>query len=199
MKLDRFVVLILGALSGVLCVCAPAQSFTLTVSGSVSTFTGHISPGDGKSFRELLNAPRPQPIRVLYLQSGGGSVSDGIEIARAVRRAGLVTAVDASGATCGSACTMIFIAGVRRHYVHGDSVREGFSSMTGLGFHRAHKGGNYNALLSSGDTDRMCALYAEMGVPRACDLVMGASFGPQFRPSGETALKLGIATSLEAP
>ena len=73
--------------------------------------------------------------------------------------------------------------------------------MTGLDFHRAHqtgKGRLPNTLADRG-SDMMCALYAEMGVPRACDLEMRASFGPQFRPSGATALSLGIATSLAAP
>jgi hypothetical protein len=73
--------------------------------------------------------------------------------------------------------------------------------MTGPGFHRAHQTGKGRLpdTLAEHLTDMECALYAEMGVARACDLVMRASFGPEFHPSGTTALQLGIATSLAAP
>jgi hypothetical protein len=181
---------------------APAfASFRLSVNGSVATFVGHIDKGDDVAFVQQLNTPHSPPLRSLYLESAGGNVRAGIAMARAIRRVGLITAVDARSEACGSACTMLFIAGVQRHYVHGEVVREGFGSMTGLGFHRAHQAGKGRLpdTLAERLTEMVCALYTEMGVPRACDLAMRASFGPQFHPGGATALSMGIATSLEAP
>ena len=195
-----------STLMGVICayvsLMTPAlASFRLSVNGSVATFVGHIETGDDVAFVRELNAPRSPPLRVLYLESPGGATAAGVAMARAIRRAGLITAVDARSEACGSACTMLFVAGVQRHYVHGEVVREGFSSMTGLGFHRGHNSGKGRLpdTLSNRYTDMECGLFKEMGVPRACDLVMRATFGPEFFPSGATALQLGIATSLEAP
>lgn len=91
--------------------------------------------------------------------------------------------------------------GVRRHYIHGEDVYEGMSGRSGLGFHTAHRPGNRieaNTLNQRG-TDNMRRFYGEMGQPGAATLVDKAAFDSLYRPSGSTALTLGIATSLQAP
>ncbi|AWB24492.1 hypothetical protein DA075_29530 [Methylobacterium currus] len=179
----------------------PSQAMSLSESGDRVTLVGTIVPGDGEAFARFLAGPHAQPPRVVYLDSGGGKVLEGIAIGRAIRRAGLVTAVDAHAARCDSACTLIFAGGVRRHYIHGEDVYEGMSGRSGLGFHTAHRPGNRveaNTLNEHG-SDNMRRFYAEMGQPGAATLVDKAAFNTLYRPSGSTALGLGIATSLQAP
>lgn len=179
----------------------PASAIYLSESGPVATLTGNFGVGDAQTFREFMARPRTQAIQVLFLNSPGGAINEAIEIARLVRRARLATAVDASVASCDSACTLVFAAGVRRHYVHGDQIADGFSSMLGLGFHGAHRRGDRITLAtkSTEATERMRALFAEMGIPRAATLMAKAGFDTLYRPSGKTAVELGIATSVAAP
>ncbi|MCF4123922.1 hypothetical protein [Methylobacterium sp. SyP6R] len=179
----------------------PSRAMSLSESGDQATLAGAIVPGDGEAFARFLAGPHARPLRVVYLNSGGGKVLEGIAIGRAIRRAGLVTAVDAQAARCDSACTLIFAGGVRRHYIHGEDVYEGMSGRSGLGFHTAHRPGNRieaNTLNQRG-TDNMRRFYGEMGQPGAATLVDKAAFDSLYRPSGSTALTLGIATSLQAP
>ncbi|TGD98293.1 hypothetical protein [Methylobacterium nonmethylotrophicum] len=180
---------------------APAGAMSLSETGDRITLAGSIVPGDGEAFARFLAGPHARPLRVVYLDSGGGKVLEGIAIGRAIRRAGLATAVDAHAARCDSACTLIFAGGVRRHYVHGEDVYEGMSGRTGLGFHTAHRPGNRieASTLNEHGTDTMRRFYAEMGQPGAATLVDKAAFNTLYRPSGSTALGLGIATSLQAP
>lgn len=180
---------------------SPAGAMSLSESGDRVTLTGAIVPGDGEAFARFLAGPHAQAPRVVYLDSGGGKVLEGVAIGRAIRRAGLVTAVDAHAARCDSACTLIFAGGVRRHYVHGEDVYEGMSGRSGLGFHTAHRPGSRveASTLNEHGTDTMRRFYAEMGQPGAATLVDKAAFNSLYRPSGSTALGLGIATSLQAP
>lgn len=178
-----------------------SRAMSLSESGDQVTLAGSIVPGDGQAFARFLAGPHAQPLRVVYLNSGGGKVLEGIAIGRAVRRAGLVTVVDAHAARCDSACTLIFAGGVRRHYVHGEDVYEGMSGRSGLGFHTAHRTGSRveDSTLNERGTDTMRRFYGEMGQPGAATLVDKAAFNSLYRPSGSTALTLGIATSLQAP
>jgi hypothetical protein len=148
-----------------------------------------------------LARPRPAPLRVVYLNSHGGNLQAGIEIGRLIRRARLATAVLATRDVCDSACTLAFAGGVRRHNVGGESVYEGMSSMLGLGFHPAHRRGNYvtPSMKTEDGTARIRAFYAEMGLPRAAELMDRAAINTLYRPSGRTTLELRIATSLAAP
>ncbi|SEP12987.1 hypothetical protein SAMN04487843_10752 [Methylobacterium sp. ap11] len=179
----------------------PTPAMSLSESGDRVTLVGSIVPGDGEAFARFLTGPNARPLRVVYLDSGGGKVLEGIAIGRAIRRAGLVTAVDAQAARCDSACTLIFAGGVRRHYIHGEDVYEGMSGRSGLGFHTAHRPGSRTeaTTLNAHGTETMRRFYAEMGQPGAAALVDKAAFNTLYRPSGSTALGLGIATSLQAP
>jgi hypothetical protein len=180
---------------------APAWGVYLAESGGVATAVGSFTPGDEHAFAAFLAQPRAVPLRVIYLDSRGGMLGPAVAIGRMVRRAGLATAVMADRAACDSACTLVFAGGVRRHYVGGDRIHEGFTAMTGLGFHPAHRrgyGGNPSTL-SAPASQNVRAYYAEMGMPRAAELMDRAAFNSVFRPSGRTALELRIATSLSPP
>lgn len=177
------------------------EAASLSGSGRELRLQGPIVPGDGKAFRAFLAGAQAGPGSVLRLYSPGGKVLEAIAIGRLVRHAGLATAVDARSAYCDSACTLIFVAGARRHYTHGETVFEGHSGRTGLGFHTAHRPGERRIgnTENARGTDNMRRFYAEMGVPRAMSLVDQAAFDTIFRPSGRTALELGIATDLAEP
>ncbi len=171
---------------------------SLSESGDRVTLAGSIVPGDGEAFARFLAGPHARPLRVVYLDSGGGKVLEGIAIGRAIRRAGLVTAVDAQAARCDSACTLIFAGGVQRHL--REDVYEGMSGRSGLGFHTAHRpAAGPRPPPQPASTENMRRFYAEMGQPGAATLVDRAAFNTLYRPSGSTALGLGIATSLQAP
>lgn len=180
---------------------APAQAIWLSESGGAAWLSGSIELGDEKHFQAFLERPRAQPLRVLYLSSGGGHVRPAFAIGRMVRQAGLITAVEAGSAACSSACTFIFAGGVRRHYIGGEGVFEGTTSLSGLGFHPARGVGNRvtEPVLNERGTGMMRAFYAEMGMPRATELMEKAAINTLYRPNGATALALRVATSLSPP
>lgn len=179
----------------------PAAAIWLSENGAVATLTGPIVDGDEAVFKAFLDRPRARPIGVIYLSSGGGRITPAIQIGRMIRKAGLTTAVQADSASCASACTIIFAGGIRRHYIGGDSVYEGLTGKTGLGFHPAHRdGGRVEGHgPSEAGTRRLRGFYAEMGMPRAVELMEKAAFNTLYRPGGRTALDMRIATSLQAP
>jgi hypothetical protein len=186
------------------CFCAstfPAHAIWLSENGSSAWLSGSIEHGDEETFKAFLEKPRSQPLQVVHLSSEGGFLTPAMAIGRLIRKAGLATAVDAGRTSCDSACTFIFAGGVRRHYVNAESLFEGLSGHAGLGFHPSHSKGNR---IRSGEhsergTARMRAFYAEMGMPRAADLMQKASITTMFRPNARTAQELRIATSLAAP
>ena len=180
---------------------SPAVGLSFSDRGSEAFVTGRFDFGDEVRFEEFLARPRPAPLRVVYLNSHGGNLKAGIDIGRLIRRARLATAVLATRHVCDSACTLAFAGGVRRHNVGGESVYEGMSSMLGLGFHPAHRRGNYvtPSMKTEDGTARIRAFYAEMGLPRAAELMDRAAINTLYRPSGRTTLELRIATSLAAP
>lgn len=195
----RLAIWLLFALA--LCGASPADAIWLSERGGAAWLTGSIEMGDDRLFKAFLDRPRPQPLRVLYLSSGGGHILPAFAIGRMVRQAGLATAVEAGSAACSSACTFIFAGGVRRHYIGGDGVFEGSTGLSGLGFHPARRVGSRvnEPTLSERGTDSIRAFYAEMGMPRATELMERAAFNSIYRPNGATALALRIATSLSPP
>lgn len=70
---------------------------------------GAIQPGDAARFARHLEE-MPAPPQVVSLHSPGGSVQDALEIGRALREAGIDTAIEA-GSACFSACPYILAAG----------------------------------------------------------------------------------------
>ena len=186
---------------GALAFAAPARAIWLSESIGVAKLAGPFDAGDEKIFAAFLEKPRPTPLRVLWLDSRGGVLEAGVKIAALVRKARLTTAVRADAATCDSACTLVFIAGARRHYVNGQTVPEGLSAWTGLGFHGVSLRGDAArpTIKYEGGEQLLAKHYRELGVPGAADLVARAAINTVWRPSGATALRLRIATSLSEP
>ncbi len=193
--------LLLAALALPICQ-VPAAAVTLIDRGNgQAELRGAFDTGDEVLFGQFLAQPRAHKIRVLWLHSHGGRTSAGTEIGKILRRAGLTTAVDANAAYCDSACTLVFEAGLRRHYVNGNAVLEGDASLTGLGFHGSFLRGNAinPAMRSEKGTQDMASHYRAMGVPGAIELMRKAAISTLYRPNGATALRLRIATSLSVP
>ena len=183
-------------------VTAPAEAtIYFRESEGVAHVSGSFDPGDETLFAEFLARPRTKRLAVIFLDSAGGAIGPGIAIGRMIRKARLATAVDAGSSRCESACTLIFAGGVRRHYIGGEAIFEGTSGRGGLGYHPAHwRDPSWTrAGFSDKGTAQMAAFYREMGQPRAAELMMKAGFSSMFRPSGQTALALRIATTLAAP
>lgn len=188
------------------CLCAlaaatPAGAMFLSESDGVARLSGSMEEGAAEKFREFLSQKRDKPIRVLWLYSPGGVVDEAVKIGELVRKAGLTTAVDGGAAYCDSGCTMVFVAGLRRHYVNADRVEEGLSGLSGLGFHLSRTRGDVRtpAMKSEKGSERMRAYYARMGVPGAYELCAKAAINTLFRPGGKLALATKVATSLAAP
>lgn len=191
----------LAALALALLGGTPAWSLSFTETGGEAWATGRFEAGDEARFQAFLDRPRAVPLRVVYLNSPGGNLTAGLGIGRAIRRAGLATAVLADQHVCDSACTLAFAGGVRRHNVNGDSVFEGMSGMMGLGFHPAHRRGNFvtPSMKAEEGTGWIRAFYAEMGMPRAAEFMDRAAINTLYRPSGRATLEARVATSLGPP
>lgn len=93
--------------------------------------TGQINPQDSRTFQELLQLARStnQRIKFVYLDSPGGDVKAGYQIALLVRDVAMSSFVP-NFATCASSCFMIFMAGSDRY--HGESVRVGVHSASDM-------------------------------------------------------------------
>lgn len=185
-----------------LALAAPASAtIYLREQGSRVYLSGVFETGDDARFAAFLAQPRAEKLKTVYLDSFGGTIDAGIGIGLLLRKAGLATAVDARGATCDSACTLIFAGGTRRYYVNGSVIFEGFSARGGLGYHPAHSrdGSWTRQQFSNRGTEMMAQFYRRMGQPGAIELMRRAGFSSIYRPSGATAMALKIATSLDAP
>ncbi|WP_406721032.1 MULTISPECIES: hypothetical protein [Thioclava] len=83
--------------------------------GADLTLTGQIAVGDAARITEELRrrAETGQTIRMVSLDSTGGSVSDALEIGEVLRDSGIATSVK-DGAICLSACPYLFAGGRTR-------------------------------------------------------------------------------------
>jgi hypothetical protein len=185
----------------VACAASRAAAIELSEQGTKAFLSGSINPGDDIVFQQFLARPRAAKLRVLQLDSTGGYIAAGAGIARSVRRAGLITLVDAAKNICNSACTMIFAGGVARHYINAGGIVDGLGKGWGLGYHGANdrnKTGQGRRAAPRG-TAAMDNVYYEMGSPAAAEFAEKAPFNGMYHISGATALSRGIATSLAAP
>ncbi|WP_235679107.1 hypothetical protein [Aquibium microcysteis] len=89
---------------------APMQ-FTLEP-GGVLTARGYIDMGARTRFEEEIEA-RGEYVRVVALDSPGGSLDDAIGMARLIREKGIATAVE-DGALCASSCPLVLAGGTAR-------------------------------------------------------------------------------------
>ncbi len=81
-------------------------------SGGTLNVTGTIDVGSAERFKAEVESFR-EYIKVVALDSPGGSVNDALEIGKAIREGGFTTSV-AEGALCASSCPLIFAGGTER-------------------------------------------------------------------------------------
>jgi hypothetical protein len=182
----------------------------MTQRGSVAFLeSSHLDRGDEEVFARFLSSPDAAPVKIIYLNSRGGNTAAAIAIGRMIREHGLDTAYHVGHGRCVSACTTIFLGGVRRYYINGDQVANGVATQVGLGFHPSNGG--------EGNEERISSYYSEMGVPGAAKVryqlysrgVAGgkAALNEYGEPekfklffiSGRLALETGVATSVKEP
>lgn len=180
------------------------QAITITQKGDSAYLKGAVTPGAYVTLREFLTEPRQHKLRVLYLESPGGKVEDATYMARDIRKAGLITAVDGSK-PCRSACTMLFAAGVQRHYFNHTKIKDElidkYAGHPGLGYHQAHGTGisGKDRSYSGRGTQNLINVYYEHGSPKAAEFATKAGQNQMYFVSGPTALANGLATSLSPP
>ena len=101
-------VLKLGVLLLLIPLFRPASAFKIkrveTDSGLVLKLRGDVKDGD---YGRLKSALQNEPVVGLEITSSGGSLEDGVDIARAVRDKGLVVYASRE---CDLACAFIFLA-----------------------------------------------------------------------------------------
>ncbi len=163
-----------------------------------------LLPGDEQTFEQFLAEPRPEPIRIVYLDSRGGNTRTAIEIGRSIRAHRIATAFHVGHGRCVSACTTMFLGGMQRYYIDSDGVQDGVATHLGLGFHPSQGGERAEDLIAD--------YYRDMGVEGANSLryhlysrgsVMEATEGRNtnrlFFAGGRSAISTGVATSTAEP
>ncbi|MBV9654172.1 MAG: hypothetical protein JOZ42_06375 [Acetobacteraceae bacterium] len=113
---------------------------------------GPIRPGDAERFRAAL--ARAPDVSLFVLNSPGGAVLDGRDIARTIRARGGSTLVPAR-AVCASACFLLFAAGREKHAEPGAMI----------GVHSASVAGGGENTSTLGTTTLMAREAAAYGVP----------------------------------
>ncbi|MCQ1779409.1 hypothetical protein NOJ05_19560 [Neorhizobium galegae] len=91
----------------------------------IITVTGTLNQGDDDVFRRIISTAKSG---VVVMNSGGGSLTAGLEIGRAIKLRGFATAVT-SNTLCASACALAWLAGTPRM----------LDDASKIGFHAAYK------------------------------------------------------------
>ena len=120
MLLKPTTILKLAALLVLIPLLRPASAFKIkrveTVSGLVLKLRGDVRDGD---YGRLKSALQNGSVVGLEITSGGGSLEDGVDIARIVRDKGLVIYASRE---CDSACAFIFLAAKERYIGRGCKI-----------------------------------------------------------------------------
>ncbi|MYZ49919.1 ATP-dependent Clp protease proteolytic subunit [Propylenella binzhouense] len=82
-------------------------------SGGTLYAEGTITPGTAAMFEAVLGGARARGLAEIVLHSPGGSVTDAVAMARAIRAGGLATHVLEDG-YCASSCPLVFAGGTTR-------------------------------------------------------------------------------------
>lgn len=187
-----------------LCWSHPIFALEFSKRGDTVFVSGSVRGGDDGLFKEFMADPSNANIKIVRLNSTGGNVNAALYMARFIRSKNMITYVDGKSDNCASACTVLFAAGVKRHYANAQGIKDGVygfkENPVGLGYHEGN-----NALSLSGNkysgqaTADMIAGYYEFGVKDAKELITLAPPNKLYRISAQTAVNHGIATSLSAP
>jgi hypothetical protein len=148
-------------LAGVLCNAADGRAATvtalLTERGALIDLKGDIVRDDANTVETLIRAAQAnhRVVQGLRLDSPGGNLIGGIRLARLIRGHGDLSTIVFYGATCASACFLVFAAG-REKFV-------GLHSFVGV-HGAADKTGNVTEE-SEAATRAMARFCRELGVP----------------------------------
>lgn len=202
----RYLAPIMLAAAGTLMTAATSfADVRLYEHGAVATLISErLQPGDEQVVAEFLDQPRATPIRIIYLESRGGNTQAAMAIGRLIREHNIDTAFHVGHGRCVSACTTMFVGGVHRYYIGSQSISDGAATHLGLGFHPSNAGDYAESQVMN--------YYEAMGVPGAAEFryrlynrasvsepVPGRNVHTQFFAGGRSALRAGVATSLQEP
>src|ERR1700733_15499448 len=155
MLLKPTTILKLAALLVLIPLLRPASAFKIkrveTVSGLVLKLRGDVRDGD---YGRLKSALQNGSVVGLEITSGGGSLEDGVDIARIVRDKGLVIYASRE---CDSACAFIFLAAKERYIGRGSKI----------GVHSVSNDHDREDADSARVTIRMSRLLVGLGVPHS--------------------------------
>lgn len=118
---------------------SPAASFTRddTISAGTILVEGEIEAGDAAKLMALIRTGGRPFGYTMWLNSGGGSFAEGLKISKLVREYGVGTVVG-PGASCKSACAIIFMHGTEKGGDDFVGLSRKLSRKGRLGFHAPH-------------------------------------------------------------
>ena len=118
--------------------------------------SGNIEQDDGATLRSLILMAQTKALKIsqLSLNSRGGSVVAGADLATTVRRSGISTSVD-DASVCASSCFMVFAAGMDR----------AASAQARIGVHSVTSSTTGETRLAKSVTIDVARLLADFGVP----------------------------------
>lgn len=161
------------------------QVIATSSDGETLLFRGTIGRGAARALGRVLDR-RGRSVRVLQLNSGGGSVREALKMAEVVRARGLETRV---GSLCASACTDVFRAGHVRMLEEG--ARVGFHQpalITDTAYGRARFSDALAFLRSSHES----AGYPDWFIER----IEATSFESMWWPTKEELLEAKVVTAV---
>ena len=167
----------------------------------------HLRPGDEEQVREFLDSA--QGVRIVYMDSRGGNPRAAMAIGQMIRERGLDTGFNPShGSRCASACTAMFMGGVRRYYLGGEHVRDAANSRVGLGFHMprhpTQEGEDtmneyYRSMGAGGATALRYHIYSRDSLDQPYQGVGPRNTRVMYFAGSRTAVRTGVATGTSAP
>jgi len=157
---------------------------TLSPDGRRLVLDGPLGLGDGQRVRALV--ARAPSLRTVELNSPGGRLKEGEEIAALVKQAGWNTRT--TGA-CQSACTFIHMAGTRKQLMPGAKI----------GFHRASSG-SMNPVHDRLANRELVRMYREAGLPeRFIERTLATPAWTMWHPSRDELVGAGLVSLAERP
>lgn len=157
---------------------------TLSADGRRLRLEGPLGLGDAARVRSL--TANASGLRIVELDSPGGRLKEGEQIAALVRRGAWRTRTTGG---CESACTLIHMAGERRQLLPGAK----------LGFHRA-SAGTTNPVLDAMANRELVRIYREAGLPER--FIERTLATPSYRiwyPSRDELVGAGLVSVAERP
>lgn len=132
-------------------------SSTQTQDGKIIiVLNGSIADGDVTKFKSIIQTANTggKAVYAIRLNSPGGSLVEGVQLAEIIKYAKMATSVPA-GSSCASACFVAFAAGIEKFVSYSGSV----------GVHGASDSSGRETTQSSAATVSMARIVKELGVP----------------------------------